>query len=101
MPMFHTIEDILLMDKINLYQDKKKSLKVRKDDSSVVLINTLVHDPQKIDRLIMVGQFIQTLNITSYKIKKIGFSQCYVVKNTDAFNQCKQTFERGNYRDKK
>lgn len=101
MPMFHAIEDTLLMDKINLYQDEIFSLKVRKYDRSIILINTLIHDPKKINKLIMGGQFIQTLDINSYKIKGLGFGHCYAVDNIEAFDRCKQVFGTGNFRFKK
>lgn len=100
-PIFHAIEDIILNKKLSLYQEKKKRLRIIDYKNTLSEINVFVHDPFKIMKLIDAGDYVYSLNLPSYKRKKIGFTFCYIVNNQELFEVCKYEFGKGNFRKKK
>ncbi len=100
-PIFHAFEDIILENKISLYQSKKHNLKVKNHNNEIIEINTLVHSPKEISKLIDAGDYVKSLSTYSYIRKNFGYSFCYVIDNAELFEKCKFEFLNENFRDKK
>jgi aminoglycoside 3-N-acetyltransferase len=100
-PIFHSFEDIILENKINLYQKEGYVLKVKNYNNEIMETSTLVHSPQEINKLIDAGDYVKSLNTQTYVRKIFGYSFCYIIHNAELFEKCKFEFLNGNFRDKK
>lgn len=100
-PIFHSLEDIILENENNLYYKQKYKLLLKTAENNLLTIETFVHDPQKIANLKSAGDYVKSLNLLTYQQKKIGYTFCYIVENQELFNVCLHEFKNGNFRNKK
>lgn len=100
-PIFHSFEDIILGNYINLYQVNKKKLKIVNYKNQLEIVDVLVHDPQKLFKLKDAGDYVREICPSSYIRKDFGYAFCYVVNNQQLYETCKYEFNKGNFRDKK
>jgi aminoglycoside 3-N-acetyltransferase len=100
-PIFHSFEDIILESEMSLYQDQHYNLKLCVYNNKTIKINTLIHDPYKIIKLIDAGDYVRSLMLNSYKRKDFGYKFSYIVDNQDLFERCKFEFKNENFRNKK
>lgn len=100
-PIFHAFEDIIFDNQVSLYQTKKYNLKIKNYNSEILEVHTLVHSPEKINKLIDAGDYVKSLGTQSYIRKDFGYNFCYVTDNKELFEKCKVEFLNGNFRDKK
>lgn len=99
-PMFHYCEDALLDKSEWLYFDKKFKLKVKNYHGEIIFVETFVHDPQKMEKLLTIGDYINKISPVSYSRVSIGFKYCYIIDNSDLFETCANQFKKSNFRTK-
>lgn len=97
-PIFHSFEDIILENRITLYQEPPKNLVLETRLGEERIVSTLVHDPIKLMNLMDAGDYVNSLVLNSYKRRAFGFSFCYVVNNQELFEKCKEEFNNDNFR---
>ena len=94
-PMIHAMEDVLSEPFDFYYQKEKYHLKVIKKDGSEMLIDTLVHDEDVMERSMSPGDYTASLGVKSYKKQNFGLSFLYVVDNDDLFDGVKRAYANG------
>lgn len=97
----HAIEDILTVPHDYYYQDIKYELMFIDAEGNEELIKTLVHDEAVMNKCLAPGDYVKSLNCSSYRRIKKGYDYSYVIDNDDLFEKCKEKFERGYTRVKK
>ena len=100
-PIFHSVEDVIFENENNLYQKQKYKLPLKNVEDNLLIIETFVHDPQKMANLKAPGDYVESLNLLSYQRKKFGYTFCYIVENQELFNVCLHEFKNDNFRNKK
>lgn len=100
-PIFHSLEDIILEHEKNLYYDQPYELKLRDYDTVESYVTVFVHDPHKLINLFDAGDYVKSLKSYSYKRIKFGFTFCYIIENDELFKIAKHEFKKGNFRTKK
>ena len=100
-PIFHSLEDIILENDIFLYQTGKRKLKIIDYMNQVDELEVFVHDPKKMLKLIAPSDYVKFLCPNSYNRINFGYTFCYIVDNQQLFESCKYEFTNGNFRDKK
>jgi len=96
-PIFHACEDFFSDMHVNMYLEDKFICLV-KDRERVYSVPTLVHDSRVINKLVAAGNYIQKLNLDSYKKVTTGYSFCYAVDNQELLARCKEEFSKGQFR---
>ena len=97
-PIFHTFEDVLLCGVEDYYESEIYNLKVKIESGKIINVKTKVHDEALNARLILAGDYVKKINCTSYIRKKLGFTFCYIVGNSELFENCKIEFSNGHTR---
>ena len=94
-PIFHVFEDVLSSDEYEYYLPKPFSLRMKLLSGKEICVNTYVHDSNKFDYCMSIGDFVASLHCKTYKKVKFGLSFLYVVDNTDLYEQVRISFKNG------
>ena len=94
--MIHAFEDVLLPTKEAYYYPKKYTLKVVTPEKEEIKVETLVHNTELMSKSISPGDYVKSLNCSTYKRIDFGLSFLYVIDNTDLYNRLKSDCEKGN-----
>lgn len=100
-PIFHSFEDIILENKLSLYQADSYNLNIRLRNGEQINVTTLIHDKIKISKLEDAGDYVKHLSEKTYRRNYFGYTFCYFVENNELFNRCKIEFFNNNFRYKK
>lgn len=101
-PIFHSIEDVILENRVQiLYQNGKTTLPLKTKSGEVRIISTFIHDFLKTSKLMNPRDYVKTISLQTYLKKPFGFSFCYIVDNQELFERCEIEFNNGNFRYKK
>ena len=100
-PIFHTFEDVLSLNKYEYYSPKSFYGRVKLISGEEIKVKTYVHDADKLNHCISAGDFVASLHCNTYKRLKFGLSFLYIIDNVDLYNQVKLSFEKGITRQKK
>ena len=100
LPMFHFCEDVLFLNKLNLYLDSQL-MKVVDYNGKTFNVKTKIHNPKVINTLMDIGDYIKLNKPKSYLRKKIGYDFSYVIDNNELYKFCKVEFNNNNFRFKK
>jgi aminoglycoside 3-N-acetyltransferase len=99
-PMFHYCEDILYKNKLNLYLNPEK-MSIVDYNGNLIKVETKVHNPKILNKLLEIGDYIYLNQPKSFKIKKLGFNHCYIVDNQNLYKFCEIEFHKNNFRYKR
>lgn len=97
-PIFHTIEDVLLLGIEDYYESEKYNLEVKTENMETIDVMTKIHDETLNTRLILPGDYVRNMKCASYIRKKWGYTFCYVINNDELLNGCKIEFSKGHTR---
>jgi conserved domain protein len=91
-PIFHTIEDILLCGVENYYESEIYNLEVKIESGEIINVKTKIHDEALNARLILPGDYVKKMKCVSYIRKKWGYTFCYIIDNSELLESCKIEF---------
>lgn len=95
-PMFHTIEDVVLSTPTNYYLSQVYELSVITKENTTITVNTLVHDPNIIDKCVSSEEYIRNLSCTSYNKQRLGPSYVYMIDNNEVYEKVQLMMKAGN-----
>ena len=98
MPMFHSIEDLLLPQKALFYENSIFRVPIKMKNGRIVWCNTFVHSPQKCEKTMMGGEFVERFSSLVHKKIKFGCDYIYITDNNLAMEECKKEFKNGRTR---
>lgn len=100
-PIFHTLEDVLSVDKFYYYYKEKKKLSVIDKCGKRMEVETYIHNSELLSECVSAGDYVASLHCKTYKRLKLGYGILYIIDNDDLFQSVKYEFSIGNTRLKK
>ena len=89
-PLIHACEDILFGK--GKYYKNKFELSLIDYDNSLIKMKVYIHNPRNMKSINEMDQFIDSLDLQSYRRIKTGFGYSYIFNNQELLNKVKENY---------